>query len=79
MNLISLLHTTDKSLAKGELILEKDFENFVAARCETALLESEEYLKMEHEGSDQEQIQSLAETLCYQKGFNDAVKIFKQQ
>jgi len=59
--------------------LEKDFENFVSSRCETALLENEEYLKLEHSDSDQVELQGLAEIICYKKGFYDAIKLFKIQ
>lgn len=61
-------------LGKGE-DMEKDFEDFIFKRCETALLENEEYLKLEQDGSDNELIQELAETICYKKGFSDAIKL----
>jgi hypothetical protein len=57
--------------------LEKDFENFIAKRCESALLESDEYLLLEKEDSDPAMTQGLAEIICYKKGFSDAMKIIK--
>jgi hypothetical protein len=61
----------------GGIILEKDFERFVAMRCETALLESEEYLNLERGECDSDTLQEIAETICYKKGFEDAMKIMK--
>jgi hypothetical protein len=62
---------------KGGFTLDKDFENFVATRCETALLESDDYLKLERGDCDPVGVQGLAETICYKKGFSDAVNLLK--
>lgn len=51
----------------------KDFEELVIKRCEEALMENEEYIKLET--SDCENTQEEAEVLCYKKGFRDAFKI----
>jgi len=56
--------------------MEKDFEEFIAKRCEKALLENREYLEKEHIEDDMEGLQEKAEILCYKKGFSDALKIF---
>jgi len=58
--------------------LEGDFEDFVATRCETAKLENKEYLKLErNDTASEEEVQEVAETICYKKGFSDALKLMK--
>lgn len=58
--------------------LDSNFKQFVSNRCEAACLENDEYMKMEHgEDVDQDELQALAEELCYRKGFQDAMAIIK--
>lgn len=58
--------------------MEKDFEDLVAIRCERALEESVYYMGKEEEGViTQDELQVIAEILCYKKGFNDAMAILK--
>ena len=52
--------------------MEKDFESFVIARCENALKENEEYMRIELSGKlEPEELQSIAEEICYVQGFED--------
>ena len=54
--------------------MEKDFDEFVAKRCEKALLENEQYMRLENSDEvSRDELQALAETLCYKKCFNDFV------
>lgn len=57
--------------------MEKDFEEFIAKRCEEALLENEEYLELEYGESSDVEVQETAEIICYKKGFSDAMKVWK--
>lgn len=63
---------------KGGTLLKKDFEEFIAKRCEKALLESEEYIKLERNGNaSPEELQELAEIICYKQCFDDFVAKIK--
>lgn len=58
--------------------MEKNFDDFVAKRCERALLENEEYMKLERSGEvSQEELQALVEVICYKQCFNDFVAVKK--
>lgn len=58
--------------------MEEEFEQFIDKRCERALLESEEYLRNERSTSfDENELQEIAEKLCYKKGFFDAMALQK--
>ena len=57
---------------------KKDFNTFIAKRCERALLENSEYLKLEkNPDATQEEIQALAETICYKQCFKDFIEFLK--
>jgi hypothetical protein len=56
--------------------MEKDFEDFIVARCETAKLSNGEYLKHERKDCDPEEVQDLAQIICYKQGFKDAMSLF---
>jgi len=56
--------------------LEKDFEDFIVKRCEEAKLSNDDYLRHERGRFAPEEVQGMAEIICYQKGFSDATKIF---
>lgn len=49
--------------------------DYVANRCEAALLENQKYMKKEHSGTDQDELQAMAEELCQEQGFNDAMQL----
>lgn len=51
-----------------------EFDLFVAKRCENALLKNEEYTELTSKGCEDE-LQSMAEILCYKQGWKDAVKM----
>ena len=52
--------------------MNKAFEGFIAVRCNEALMQSEEYLKMEQdEEVEPEELQALAEEICYMRGLRD--------
>ena len=55
--------------------LEKDFEELISLRCEKAVEECSEYMDKEYSGLSQEELQPIAEKLCYKRGFADAVAI----
>lgn len=58
--------------------MEKDFEELISIRCERALEECKEYIEGELSGSiPQDELQTIAEKLCYKKGFRDAMAILK--
>lgn len=57
--------------------MDKDFMQYVYARCERALQEDMEYKELEREYSDQDAIQAKAETLCYIRGYKDALSMLK--
>ncbi len=53
--------------------MEKDFEDFIVARCEKALLNNQNYI--ESRDCEPEEVQDMAQIICYKQGFNDAIKI----
>lgn len=57
--------------------MDKDFMQYVYARCERALQEDMEYKELERESSDQDAIQAKAEALCYIRGYKDALSMLK--
>ena len=58
--------------------MDKDFEEFISVRCGRALEECREYIESELNGElSQDELQIIAEKLCYKKGFNDAMAILK--
>lgn len=57
--------------------MDKDFMQYVYARCEKALLEDIEYMELEKNSSDHDEIQAKAEVLCYIKGYKDALNMLK--
>jgi len=60
--------------------MEKDFEDFIAKRCETALLENADYLELEERADAREgEAQGAAEIICYKRGFHDALELFNSK
>lgn len=58
--------------------LDNDFKEYVIKRCEKALLECKEYIGKENNGDvTPDELQAMAEELCYKKGFADALNITK--
>lgn len=58
--------------------MEKEFEELISIRCQKALEECKDYLEREFSGSiPQDELQAMAEKLCYKKGFQDALAILK--
>jgi hypothetical protein len=57
--------------------MENDFYEFAAKRCEKALLDCPEYMNLEHNEDTQENLQEIAEIICYRQGFKDAMKLSK--
>ncbi len=70
--------------------MDKDFMEYVHARIEKALTENSEYVRLQHECVEaqknkdtelandiNERMESIAEELCYLKGFNDAMQLMK--
>lgn len=57
--------------------MERDFEDFIVTRCERAKLEDDEYLEKERGSSEPEEVQGMAEIVCYKKGFSDAMAIIQ--
>lgn len=54
-----------------------EYDEFVAIRCQRALEENDEYMKKERsEQISQEELQAIAEKLCYLKGFEDCLKMY---
>jgi hypothetical protein len=55
--------------------LEKDFEEFIALRCERALEGNEEYMHDEECGEyDQDILGARAQTICYLQGMRDMLQ-----
>lgn len=53
--------------------MEKDFDEFVAKRCEKALTQNMEYMEIENDKNvTPEERQSMAEMLCYVQGLKDS-------
>ena len=57
--------------------MEKDFENFIVTRCETALLNNEKYLEHERGDCSPEEVQDIAQITCYKQGFKDAMNVLR--
>jgi len=57
--------------------MEKDFEDFIVTRCETALLNNQNYLEHEHGDFAPEEVQDIAQIICYKQGFKDAMNVLK--
>ena len=58
--------------------MEKDFEEFISIRCGRALDECKKYIESEeNEELSPDELQTIAEKLCYKKGFKDALAILK--
>ena len=58
--------------------MDKDFEEFISVRCGRALEECRAYIESELNGElSQDELQIIAEKLCYKKGFKDAMAIVK--
>lgn len=55
--------------------MEKEIEEFITKRCDEALINNEEYLRLEHDGADDAEILGVATSICYSKGYSDAVNI----
>jgi hypothetical protein len=70
INMIAASHVNDgKTMAS-------DFKQFVYARCDKALLEDEEFKKIGYDDKvDPEVVLAKAETICYEQGFRDAVRM----
>ena len=67
-----------KTINEKGRFMEKDFENFIAKRCECALMSDENYVKKEQgENVNEIELQIIVETICYKKGFSDAMKVIK--
>lgn len=63
---------------RKETQLNDEFEEYVIKRCEKALLECKEYIEKENNGDvTPDELQAMAEELCYKKGFADALNITK--
>ncbi|NLJ97322.1 MAG: hypothetical protein GX321_09230 [Clostridiales bacterium] len=61
--------------ALGDHTMDMSIKEFISKRCEEALIENREYATLERGEADVDETQALAEELCYQKGFIDAVAI----
>jgi hypothetical protein len=52
--------------------MEKDFEEYISRRCSEALEENAEYMNNEYnEKLTQDELQIMAEKLCYKKGYSN--------
>lgn len=51
--------------------MEKDFEKFVADRCNAAIMNNSEYAEIENSTTDPNVIQAKAEKVCYIQGMRD--------
>lgn len=71
-------------------MINNDFMQYVYARIEKALIENEEYMKLQRECAEakknkldelandiSDEMETKAEELCYIKGFNDAIEMFQ--
>lgn len=55
--------------------LEKYITEFIVARCSTAFLENEDYLKIQSDDCTKEEILDTALILGYKKGISDMLKM----
>lgn len=55
--------------------MNKDFSEYVMRRCQVAIEENAEMMKLEKECNDEVLVRTYAEELCYRKGFYDALKL----
>jgi hypothetical protein len=60
---------------EGNNDLENEIFEFVAKRCEKALLDSDKYRELESVDTDPCELQGIAEIVCYKKGFKDALNM----
>lgn len=74
MTIISPLVTT-VYLLKGVSTLEKDFEEFIVARCSAALIGNKEYLSLMDREHEPEEENDMSNTICYRQGFRDAMTL----
>lgn len=59
-------------------LLDNEFKELISKRCEKALVECKDYMEREHSSEiDQDELQAMAEELCYKKGFQDAIMLLK--
>jgi hypothetical protein len=57
---------------------ENEFVEYASKRCEKALRENKEYLSQEQDtNSDTDELQEMAEIICYKRGFQDALHLIK--
>lgn len=54
--------------------MDKITEEYVAKKCEEALLSNNEYMAMEGTGVDTVELLEKAETICFRKGMSEAYK-----
>ena len=58
--------------------MEKDFDEYVAKRCERALLDNKDYMELERSGkATEEELLAMVEVICYKQCFNDFVAVKK--
>ncbi len=56
--------------------MNKEFDDYVAKRCEKVLISNKNYIgKEKDEDFDKDELQEIAERICYQQGFMDAVNM----
>ena len=56
--------------------MEKDFEDFIVARCETALLNDQNYLDHGNGNFVAEEVRDIVQSVCYRQGYKDAMKVY---
>lgn len=52
-----------------------EFMEYVAKRCNAAVMKSKEIAKMEQEKEDENYIRAKSEEICYMQGFIDAISL----
>lgn len=55
--------------------MEKDFENLIVARCAKTLTSNEKYVELTRSDAEQEEVQDMAQILCYAQGYADAMAV----
>lgn len=59
--------------------MNKEFDDYIAKRCEKILLSDKNYIAKEKEdGFDEDELQEMAEKICYKQGYFDAIKMMME-
>lgn len=55
--------------------MDQNYYDFISKECEDALIKNKEYAELEKTEADPAVIQEVVEITCYQRGYNNAIKM----